>query len=98
MKDFTWGGAVKSMSSTTPPAWLFSEIAQSVQDIEPKFSGLCYILQQLRKFISNSEMGHVQASNIFHHFVWNDQGAIQITYLSWNLEDGLYCTGVNTVL
>ena len=86
------------MSSTTHPAWLLSEIAQSVQDIQLKFSGLCYILQQLGKFISNSEMGHVQASNIFHHLVWNDQRAIQITYLLWNLEDRLYCTSINTVL
>ena len=31
-----------------------------------------YILQQLGKFLSNSEMGHVQGSNILHHLVWND--------------------------
>ena len=33
---------------------------------------ISYILQQLRNFLSNSEIGNVQASKILHHLVWND--------------------------
>ena len=33
------------------------------------FSGLSYKLQQVGKFLSNSKMGHIQASKMFHHSV-----------------------------
>ena len=52
---------------------LKSNFSLSVLDIKLKFSGLSYqSLHIIRTFLSDCEMGHVYASQILHHFMWND--------------------------
>ena len=58
--------------------------------IQLKFSGLSYILQQVGKCLSNSKMGHVQASKRFHHLVWNDPSS-NSSHLLQNYEDPVLC-------